>query len=668
MNDSILENQTDQDQTVLSVRRQLQALAILAIITFISYLPLLFGNIVLVDAGISQNDLMVFLVLPFLSFFLMLICPVIAMRISPQLAGFGISWFQKKRSEFVWFFLLLLILIISVVITNLLVKQLGMHFKSAILFSTTNTIFLVVYSFRMALVGPVVEEIFWRGFIQDRLEKVVGPWIALLTQAIAFAVLHFRPIGGFFGVFVIGLVLGIWRCKRKTLLPVIFAHIIINSIWCINFWYNHNELSKVKRKIDYVSQFNEISKPSNYDPNNNAANYYENAFGLFVEQPTNLSKLDIKAWPKDLTKEKQVLFGNWLSANSDAIGQLKLGAQKPYYWAEYHGRSMWDVSLPNLKQGRALTYAICLRAKNNAAKGYSEEAFSDLLIGYRFSKHLSGTKTLIEQLVGLAIESLLAETGLQIIDNTKEELDPKVLKRFQENLQSLSFEKSLLDLTGEKLNFHEAIQMTFTDDGKGDGYIPQVSVEQMADPPPYLRALSMESMSDDQKKSWAKLRRQETAEQADNVFEYLNSMRHKTPAQLNNEGINLQKAIAEMTNSNPLILLLMPAIDRCLQISHRSRAEINGLIATLALFRYKADKGIFPDTLQELISAKYIERLAIDPYSNATMVYKRIGNNFALYSLGADFDDDGGMPSKWGEGEQGGDHVFWPVMRAENKK
>lgn len=663
MSDAVLKNQTNQVQPRLSIRTQLCALVILIIITFISYLPLLVGNIVLVDIGISQNDLMVFLVLPFLAYFIMSVSPIIAMRISPQLAGFNIRWFQKKRSEILWSFLLPVILIISAAVTRLLVKQLGMHFTSGTLLLTTNTTFLVVYSFRMALVGPVVEEIFWRGFIQDRLEKIFGPWIALFTQAIAFAAVHVRPIGGFFWVFAIGLVLGFWRYKRKTLLPVIFAHIIINSLWCVQFFHNRAELSKVKNKIDYVSQFNEISKPINYDSNNNAANYYENAFGLFVERPEELSKLDIKTWPKDLPEEKQVMLENWLAANSDAFKQLRLGTQKPYYWAEYHGNSMWDISLPNLKQSRALTYAICLRAKNNATKSHFEEAFSDLLIGYKFSRHLSGTKTLIEQLVGIAIESLLAEAGLQIIDNTKEELSPEVLKHFQENLQSLSSEKSFLDLTGEKFNFHEGIQMTFTDDGKGDGYIPQISVEQMADPPPYLRALSMEAISDDQKKSWAKLRRRETAEHADNIFEYLNSVRHKTPAQLNNEGINLQKAIAEMTNSNPLILLLMPAIDRCLQISHRSKAETNGLITTLALFRYKADKGIFSDTLQELISAKYIERLPMDPYSNVPMVYNRIGDDFTLYSLGADFDDDGGMSSKWGEGEQGGDQVFWPVIQ-----
>ena len=84
-----------------------------------------------------------------------------------------------------------------------------------------------------------------------------------------------------------------------------------------------------------------------------------------------------------------------------------------------------------------------------------KEVFSDLLTGYKFRKHLSGTKTVIEQLVGIAIESLFAEAGLQVIDNAKGKLSPEVLKHFQENLQSLSSEKSFIDLTGEKFNFYE---------------------------------------------------------------------------------------------------------------------------------------------------------------------------------------------------------------------
>ncbi len=252
MREPILDNQINQGQTNHLGRTPAYTLAVLIVVTFISYLPLLVGNIVWVDMGISQNDLLFFLVLPFLSYFIMSVCPIIAMRISPQLVGFDIIWFRKKRSEIVWSFLLPLIVIISAAVIRLLMKQLGMHITGGTLLLTTNTTFLVVYSFRMALVGPVVEEIFWRGFIQDRLETVFGPWIALFTQAIAFAAVHIRPTGGFFGVFAIGLIFGLWRRKRKTLLPIIFAHIIINSLYCVQFLHNRAELAEVKMKIDYV--------------------------------------------------------------------------------------------------------------------------------------------------------------------------------------------------------------------------------------------------------------------------------------------------------------------------------------------------------------------------------------------------------------------------------
>jgi hypothetical protein len=45
----------------------------------------------------------------------------------------------------------------------------------------------------------------------------------------------------------------------------------------------------------------------------------------------------------------------------------------------------------------------------------------------------------------------------------------------------------------------------------------------------------------------------------------------------------------------------------------------------------------------------------------STVIYKSTEKSFILYSLGADYDDDGGTPSKWGEDEKGGDQVFWPV-------
>ena len=97
------------------------------------------------------------------------------------------------------------------------------------------------------------------------------------------------------------------------------------------------------------------------------------------------------------------------------------------------------------------------------------------------------------------------------------------------------------------------------------------------------------------------------------------------------------------------------------EISKKEKISGEALVTTLALLRYKADKGDFPISLQELVLTHYIKELPIDPYGKGPLVYKRMDGDFILYSLGANFEDDGGIPSNWGMGKEGGDQVFWPI-------
>ncbi len=613
----------------------------------------------------SRNDILLFLVLPYLLYLLMFIGPILAAKISPELAGFDRTWITKTRSEIIWFFLLPLIALVVDAIIRSLSKQLGIPLTRTILYESslhTNAIFFIAVILLTAFIAPVVEEIFWRGYVQDRLGRVLGPRIALFTQAIAFATLHFRPVGGFVSVFAYGLIAGLWRYRRKSLLPIIIAHIIINSPYCARLWYNRAELAKINVKTDYVSQFKEISRPADYDPNDNAAGYYEKAFELSIDQPEQLT--DLKAWPEDLPNDKQVLLEDWVSTNGDALEQLKQGAQKPYYWLEHKGSSMWDVIIPSLAQARSLAYAICSRAKLNAVQGDFRVAFSDLLVCYRFGKHFTGPKTLVDQLVGIGIRELTLQSGFQILDKVKP--TPDLLKDFQLQLESFSDRQSyVIDFTAEKLLVYDNIQRIFTDDGKGDGYIPKVTADVMNEPPPYLRLLSHGDITGKQKSGWEKLQRRKTTELADEIYEYFSGVVHKTPWQLYNDGKAIEKVIEEMTKDNPFLRMFMPAVGRVMEISFRGKIRTEALITTLALLRYEAEKDQLPENLDQLVATGYLKKLPVDPFSGRILIYKRIDDDFTLYSFGADFDDDGGVRSKWGEGEQGGDQVFWPVSRKQ---
>jgi hypothetical protein len=116
-------------------------------------------------------------------------------------------------------------------------------------------------------------------------------------------------------------------------------------------------------------------------------------------------------------------------------------------------------------------------------------------------------------------------------------------------------------------------------------------------------------------------------------------------------------------DGNPWVKIFCPAFVRVAQIFAQRKAQADALITTLALFRYKADKGRLPEKLDELVSAGYLNALPTDPFSGSSLVYKRLGDDFMLYSFSLDCDDDSGTRSKWGAGKQGGDQVFWPVQQ-----
>lgn len=479
----------------------------------------------------------------------------------------------------------------------------------------------------------------------------------------AIVVGYFVVFAGLFTAFYLSFKFG----YSKTLpagksSPKFIAFIFVITSLCVASRFFPLNKERINIKVNYVAEYNKITKPANYDPNDNAAPYYQKAFELCVERPEQLSNSDIKAWPKDLPNEKQVLLEGWVSANSDALEQLKLGTQKPYYWPEYQGSSMWDIAMPSLSEARKLAYAACSRAKLNAAEGSFKGAFSDLLVCYRFGAHFTGCKTsLIAQLLGIGISSLVSQSGFQILNKTEPNTDS--LKDFQIQLQSLSENKTyLIDFTAEKLLVYDNIQRAFTDDGKGQGHIYGTRpLENKA----YMKGLFGEDLTEEQKRNLERLERRETTSLADKVYDYFEKQAHKTPWQLHNEGENIKKIAEEMTKDNFLLHLFMPAVGLVIRSSFRCQAETDALITTLALLQYKAEKDRLPENLNQLVTAGYLKELPVDPFSDRPLVYKQIGDDFILYSFGADFDDDGRMPSKWGEDEQGGDQVFWPVNRKQ---
>ena len=117
----------------------------------------------------------------------------------------------------------------------------------------------------------------------------------------------------------------------------------------------------------------------------------------------------------------------------------------------------------------------------------------------------------------------------------------------------------------------------------------------------------------------------------------------------------------------------MPAVDRASEIAYRIRAHHQATVAVLAIKRWRLEKNEYPANLDELVAVGYLKELPMDPYTDKPLVYKKTDDNFTLYSIGPNFEDDGGQPGKDDKGRvkkwaDNGDTVFWPVVEFETKQ
>jgi hypothetical protein len=380
----------------------------------------------------------------------------------------------------------------------------------------------------------------------------------------------------------------------------------------------------------------------------------------------------------ETTVAERQFIAKWIDDQKEALGLVLAGTQKPYHWWDYgSGQStytIWSIRLPELNKLKMSARALSWRAWLSAEQGRYEDALGDAMTCYRFGRHHTGNRTLIEQLVGMAIEALAVRNLRDILGNY--EIDYQILTKLQKDFeQTIAGEDFTVHFEVEKLSMYDAIQRCFTQDRFGGGHICPGQFKQLM------------SLDDDsysflghiiEQKAWtAPLHvlfthpnKQETRQMADRYYAFCDTMARKTPAQIHSEDIDLDDKSLEMVKGNILLDILTPAFGRVIQISYRMRTEAQALVTIIALLRYEDDKGFYPENLKQLMTEGYISELPMDPWSDKPLVYKKTSDGFILYSIGLNFKDDGGQVIRDDQGrirmwEDTGDAVFWPVPKPE---
>ena len=128
-------------------------------------------------------------------------------------------------------FAILFILGIGVVITSNEIEEVSNIPELEMIFSPPIMFILII-------IQPVGEEIFFRGFLLDKVNSLYGKNYAMISTAILFGIAHLLP-GKFFpaimtGIF--GFILAYLVLKTKNLYAAIIAHILFNII-SFSFYY-----------------------------------------------------------------------------------------------------------------------------------------------------------------------------------------------------------------------------------------------------------------------------------------------------------------------------------------------------------------------------------------------------------------------------------------------
>jgi len=437
-------------------------------------------------------------------------------------------------------------------------------------------------------------------------------------------------------------------------------------------------------RVDYLAMLSQRAQPQ-ASSQDNAWPHYERAMELFVPEPNELVEHEafrfyVSPGARDLlgfSDDGRRLLEDWLAKNRSAWDEFVGGASKPYCWRQYTyrayestkgdtlGPSLHHVDFPMLPFVRRLALLGIWQSRVDLRQDRRAEAIEDCLVAMRAACHWQRLPLLIEQLVGQGISSMGHAEILRILD--RQDLSPADLEILQQGLARLYRQGyPLADLEENWLRGLDSVQRLFTEDGPGGGHVawsrpPEGPCAMLS-----YGALIVELIQS--RPILLGPGRDETIAKGREIFELQRQLASLSPYERHVRGASAveQTFVSPSQDHRDMADILFAVVGtEIIDGAFRSKAIHEATRTIVALLRWREQRGVYPASLDELVAAGFLDALPADPYNSGTLSYKVVDGDFVLYSLGPDFDDDGGSPKgsadRLPEWPDDGDVVFWPV-------
>lgn len=122
---------------------------------------------------------------------------------------------------------------------------------------------MVVRYLSVAFVGPVAEEVLFRGLVLNKLNQNMNSWVAIIISSLIFGAMHGTVIGFIYAT-AVGIIMGWLYIKFDSILPCALFHIAFNTTSLIISQTGASVLVCIFSIFIVISEIVTISK---YHPN-----------------------------------------------------------------------------------------------------------------------------------------------------------------------------------------------------------------------------------------------------------------------------------------------------------------------------------------------------------------------------------------------------------------
>jgi hypothetical protein len=433
--------------------------------------------------------------------------------------------------------------------------------------------------------------------------------------------------------------------------------------------------------IDYCAKINQAVKPPGVPDSGNAHPLLQQAAALYVE-PNGIAR---KIWDEyyhtgkvipynDLTEYQRKGLSKWYYANQPAWEKIVEASEKDYYWQIYKYyenidtnrcfKDTIDVPLGYLSGLNNINHMCEFMTREYVAQSNYRKAVDVYAAIIKVGCVIRHARvSLSEQLIGEAYMLVGYEKLLDILDDAS--LTKDDIQYIKISLAELKASIRPAVYSGvEDMFTRSLIQNMFSIDRVVHKTIPYANLEKYHDGFDMLfsfygkKAPDWKVVAKEHANYYEVMRILKKLEETNSKLAYL------TPYQRSRH--NLEDIISEDEITKYYVCRGHSAFlyESGSVLLWRSRLYLEAVIVVVALKHWQFDKGFFPQTLDELVTAGYLRQIPEDLYSDGKIKYKKKGKSFLLYSNGFNMKDDGGS-REMDEESQEKDLVFWPVAHKD---